>query len=417
MNTRTHRLLLLGASLAFAALATLVVFSTAGTGDYQPYAPVAGDNAGPALTALAHGHIAAVISHQPLMGLVSLVVRAPVVVLGSAVGTGTDLIYRLGALVCLLPLAVLGAALAAVRGPRGTQRTPVIAVAVLAIAGPATVSAVTIGHPEEVLAITFATAAVIMALIDQPIAAAVALGLAVGTKPWALLAVAPVAAALPGARLRTLGLAGLVALPCVALLPLANPGAFARAGGGVSHMHWSDPLSLWWPFGSPRHVVADASSLDSHRLPFGLDRSHASLLALGAALAGAGWLAWRSARRDRQLDPLALLALLGLVRCAVDPVPLEYNLVAVLFPLAAWEALERGRLPVLSAATALAGVLLYGDRLHAAPATVNVLTCGGVIALAIVLGRHAFHRRIRSFTLTTPHHTRPMPPLASGAPA
>jgi hypothetical protein len=417
VNTRTHRLLLLGASLAFAALATLVVLSTTGTGDYQPHAPVAGDNAGPALTALAHGHLGAVISHQPLMGLVSLVARAPVVVLASAAGTGSDLGYRLGALVCLLPLAVLGAALTTVRGPRGAQRTQVIVAVLLAIAGPATVSAVSIGHPEEVLAITLATAAVIMALIDQPIAAAVALGLAIGTKPWAILAGAPVAAALPGARIRTLGLAGLVALPFVALLPLADPGAFARAGGGIGHMQWSDPLSLWWPLGSPRHLVADTANLNSHRLPFGLDRSHASLIALCAALAGAAFLAWRGARRGRQLDPLALLALLGLVRCAVDPVPLEYNLVAVLFPLAAWEALERGRLPVLSAATALAGVLLYGGRLHAAAAIINVLTCAGVIALAIVLGRHAFHRRMRSFTFSTPHRTRPMPPLASGAPA
>jgi hypothetical protein len=412
VNTRTHRLLLLAVSVAFAALAALAVFSTTGSGDYQPHAPVAGDNAAPALGALAHGHLGAFVSHQPLMGLVSLVLRLPVLIGASATGAADGIGYQLGALACVLPLAVLSAALVTVPGLRWAERLPLIAATVLALVGPATVAAITVGHPEEVLAITLATGAVITALADRPTPTAILLGLAVGTKPWALLAVAPVAVALPEARIRTLALAGLVALPCVALLPLADPGAFTRAGTGVGHMYQTDPLSLWWPLGGTLRGVS------SHRLPLGLDRSVASLLALAAGLLTVAWFARRSLQRGRQLDPLALLALLGLIRCAVDPVPLEYNLVATLIPLAAWEALELGRLPVLAAAATLAGALLYGARLHVSPALTSALTVAGVLALAAYLARDAFHRRIRSLaTGGAAEHTRPMPSLASGAPA
>ncbi len=411
MNTRTHRLLLLAVSLTFAALAALVVFSTTGSGDYQLHAPVAGDNAAPALGALAHGHLAAFLAHQPLMGLVSLALRGPVLVGASAAGAGSELSYELGALACLLPLAGLGGALVTIPGLRGPDRVPAIAGVVLALAGPATVAAVTIGHPEEVLAITLATGAVVTALADRPLLTAILLGLAVGTKPWALLAAAPVAAALPASRLRVLGFAGLVALPCVALLPLGDPSAFARAGTAVGHMHQTDPLSLWWPVSGPLHGVG------SHRLPLGLDRSVASGLALTVALLATAWCARRSIRRGRQLDPLALLALLGLIRCAVDPVPLEYNLVAVLIPLAAWEALELGRLPLLAALATLAGVLLYGGRVDASPTLTNALVVAGVLALGVCLARDAFHRRIRSLRTAAHDHTRPMPSLASGVTA
>ncbi len=45
---------------------------------------VNGDNAGPALNALAHGHLAAMVRSQPLMGLTSILLRAPMVALADA---------------------------------------------------------------------------------------------------------------------------------------------------------------------------------------------------------------------------------------------------------------------------------------------------------------------------------------------
>jgi hypothetical protein len=416
VTPRTHRLLLLASSLAFGGVAALVVLSTHGSGDYAPGAPVAGDNAAPFLLAVAHGHLAVAAAHQPLMGLVSLVLRAPVVIIASRSVASGLLSYRLGALACLLPLALLCAALTSVPTARGGDRAALIFAALLVLAGPATIDAVTLGHPEEVLTITLVTAAVLAGLADRPLAAGVLLGLAVGTKPWALLAAAPVAVAVSERRLRTLTVAGLVAGPCLAILPLANRTAFGHAGSGVGAFHLVNPSSLWWPLGSalggpPGVPVSD------HRLPLGFDRSVAAMLALAIALAAVALLAARARRRGRQLDPLALLALLGLIRCVVDPLPLEYNLVATLVPLAAWEVVERGRFPIVTAAVAVAGALLFGARLHASPATTSALTIAFVLALGAYLGRDAFHRRIRSLAAGAVENTRSVPPLASGVPA
>ncbi len=412
MSPRTHRRLLLAVSLAFSGLVALVVFTTTGSGDYGVGLPVAGDNAGPALSALAHGHLGAVLTHQPFMGLVSLVLRAPLVAAVIRFGGGNELAYRLGACACLFPLAILSARLVTRRGPTRGERVPTIIAALLVLAGPATAGAVAVGHPEEVLAITLATAAVIAALADRSLAAAILLGLAIGSKPWAVLAAAPVVAALAAHRIRALTIAGCVAAPVMAVLPLLDPSAFARAGGAVGHMHVSGPASLWWPLGGALHT-----GVTDHRLPLGLDRSAASLIALSAALVAVALLAWRSTRHDRRLDPLALLALLGLVRCAVDPLPLEYNLVAALVPLAVWEALELGRLPVLAAASTLAATLLFGGRLHVAPGVTSALTIVFVLALATYLARAALHRRIRSAASGSLDNTRRMPTVASGVPA
>ncbi len=142
-----------------------------------------------------------------------------------------------------------------------------------------------------------------------------------------------------------------------------------------------------------------------------------SFIALVVALAVVAALARRGVRRGRQLDPLALLALLGLIRCVVDPVPLEYNLVATLVPLAAWEVLELGRMPVVCAVSTVIVSLLFGARLHAAPTTVNALTIAFGLALGAYLASHAFHRRIRSLASAAADRSRPMPSLASGVPA
>ncbi len=81
-----------------------------------------------------------------------------------------------------------------------------------------------------------------------------------------------------------------------------------------------------------RHAVA-------HILPLGLTRSQAAATALVVA-ATAIWIYARRGRGGRlpKVDPLALLALCGLLRCVTDPTPLAYNFVAVVIPLALWEA-------------------------------------------------------------------------------
>src|SRR5438067_2043871 len=79
------------------------------SGDYAIHSPVAGDNAGPAIDALIHGHLGSFIGHQPLMGLTSIVLRAPFAAAVTALGGTERLAYSLGAMACLLPLMLLAA--------------------------------------------------------------------------------------------------------------------------------------------------------------------------------------------------------------------------------------------------------------------------------------------------------------------
>ena len=103
-------------------------------------------------------------------------------------------------------------------------------------------------------------------------------------------------------------------------------------------------------------------------------------------------------RTEDLVDAQEVAALLGLARCAVDPLPLEYNLVAVLVPLAAWESLTLRRLPVLSAASTLAALGLLGGRLQTGPATVSALSIAFVLVLAAYLARQAFDAPPASLT-------------------
>ena len=174
-------------------------------------------------------------------------------------------------------------------------------------------------------------------------------------------------------------------------------GDFARlADSVVGGLNFTDPFSLWWLLGS--RITA---AVTAHRLPLGLTRSVASAL---ACMAGLGVLAAYAAKRRSQrraYDALALLALMGLLRCIADPDPLEYNFVALLIPLAAWEAVTLERLPIMSAlATAAVAVLgtgsvamMAGTAWSLGPAAVSALSLGWTLALASYLGYRAVSTR------------------------
>src|SRR5947209_1457831 len=82
------------AAFGTCALALGATLSVGGTGDYAVRGAVSGDNAGPALAALAHGDLAGFSQRQPLMGLTSLLLRLPFAAAGSALGAGQLTIYR-----------------------------------------------------------------------------------------------------------------------------------------------------------------------------------------------------------------------------------------------------------------------------------------------------------------------------------
>jgi hypothetical protein len=389
-------------ALVGAAAAAQLTLSAAASGDYQVGRPVAGDNAGPAIDALIHGHISTFVSHQPLMGLSSLLLRAPFAEAARLFGGSSQLAYELGALACLLPLVALATWIAGRSGISSRQRLAGAIAALIVLVGPATVQAVHIGHPEEVLAATLATAAVLAAMRGRTSLTWLLLGLAVGTKQWALLAAPCVWLALPDRRIGTVAKAGALALALSATLPLIDPGAFAQADSAVGGIGFTDPFSLWWPVGPALTIPAHAAfAPTAHLLPFGITRSVAAAFGLTAAF-GAMWLYWsRSGDRARRLDPLALLAFCGLVRCLTDPDPLQYNFVALLIPLAAWEAVELDRLPIVTAlamgALALlnrgAEALHAGDGVHLTPTVLSVLSIAWGLLLACYLARRVVRPR------------------------
>jgi len=386
---------------AATALASVLAALPVSTGDYSVFAPVGVDNAAPAVADLAHFRLAALAAHQPLMGLTSLLVRAPAQALADGLGAGSLTAYRLGAIACLIPACLLASWLV-VRSRAGTRRlVGAGAAAIVILAGPATRDALAVGHPEEVLAAALATAAVLAAAQSRHTPAAILLGAAIGTKQWALVAAPCVYVALGDRRVSTIVKAGAVGIVLTAALPLADLTAF-HAASGVGGTHYTDAFSAWWPI-SPRYPGTVGSRSEAHQLVFGLTRSAAGALfiVLVAAVAACR-VRLAGAMRAVRVDPLALLALAALVRCVGDPAALKYYFVALTIPLATWESAALDRLPIVSALNWISIALLFSPSVFAGlgPGADNALVLGWAAALGVYLFKRA---------LGAPHPVAPSP--------
>jgi Glycosyltransferase family 87 len=350
------------------------------SGDYLSSGSVAGDNPGPAIDALIHGHLSGFVSQQPLMGLTSILLRLPFAALAALVGGGNLLAYRLGALACLLPAVILVGWMARRREVSGELRLAAAAAVLVVLAAPATAQAIQAGHPEEVLAALLVTSAVLAASHDRATWAATLLGLAVGTKQWALIGVVPVLVALSGKRLRAVATAAVLVAATSLPAPLADPAAFRSAARAVGHTHLTNALSVWWPASS-----ALSSGFRSVReLPLRLTRSGVSLLLLGVALAGSVAACVRRGRQ-RLVDALALLALLALVRAGGDSLPLEYYYVPFLLALGVWEAYTLRRLPVVTLIATGLLAATFGIALRLSADVLNALSLSWTLALGAYL--------------------------------
>jgi hypothetical protein len=363
-----------------------VAWSASLTGDYTIHGQVGGDNPAPAINALLHGQIGRFATAQPLMGLTSILLRIPFAAAATAVGGGNLLAYRLGAIACLMPGGLLVASLAYSVRPSLRELAPLALLALLAtivLAGPMTLAAVNAGHPEEVLASVLAAAAVLAATRERNCAAAILLGLAVGTKQWALIAAFPVAASLQRNRVRFALTAGAVALMMLAPAPLLNPGAFATASRSVGSTHFANAFSIWWPFGTD---LGKGGLASVRILPLGLSRSDASLLLLTAVIVASA-----AARACRRIDGLALLALLALIRCAADPLPIEYYYVPLIVALAGWETVSLRRMPVAALLSTFAVVETFRIGPHQQTWVLCCMSLSWMSVLAGYLIRHAFY--------------------------
>jgi uncharacterized membrane protein len=276
------------------------------------------------------------------MGPVSLLLRAPAVALTRVADDGMFAEYRAGAFVCVLAAGAFAVVLARRMLARGATLAVAAVVVLIVVAGPVTYDALFYGHPEEPLGAALCVAAVLAARDARPVLAGVLLGLAVATKQWAIIAAAPAFLAAPAdgrARLTA------VAVAVAALLTL--PPVLANVSG---------------------------------------------YLEMQKMAAGAGGHLYLLRARGRPgLDPLALLALVFLLRCLLDPLSTIYYHAPFLLALLAWEAERRGRVPLL---TLLASASLWcvwrSVALLDLPALTNAVYLAWALPMAALLTAHAF---------------------------
>jgi 4-amino-4-deoxy-L-arabinose transferase-like glycosyltransferase len=322
------------AILPAGAAAGLVAMTTQLGTDYP-------SDAEPAISSLARGDIHGFVSAPVQMGPLSVLLRAPVAAL---VGPDSIWAYRLGALVCLLALVALAALIA----PRVSAGTGLLA-ALLLILRPGTVDALHLGHPEEPLGAALCVTALLLAR-DHPIGSGIVLGAALATKQWALIAIAPVLiAAAPAQRVRlaavAAGVAALVIVPVAAADPHAFISALDHPAFGLSAMRTGN----LWGFTAITETVplGHSESAVVYLVPVWLQHVAHPLVAALTLGVGAAAL-----RRRRNVDPLALFALLMLVRCALDPWNHAYYHAPFIVALIVWEVVEARRTPWLGALSA-----------------------------------------------------------------
>ncbi len=312
----------------------------------------------PSVDLLLAGHVGAFLAAAPLYGP-SVLLRAPFLFAADALGASWVQVFLAGALACMLaPLALalaLDGRLRTLARPRAT-RTAVVLVCLL---GPWLLRATPMGHPEETLAGALCALAVLIALRGHSGWAGLVLGAAIACKPWALLAVGPVLLAAPERRVRLLLVAGATTFAGLAPFYLGVGAEHARGAvqGLRTAPRYFHPEQLFWPLRTK--VFAPGSSVPGYHGPEVVSRlAHPAIVALALPLSGL--FAWRLHRGAVQRrDALALLALLLLLRCLLDPWNSVYYLVPAVLALVAWEALAREGLPTGAIALVALGHLTF----------------------------------------------------------
>ncbi len=129
--------------------------------------------------------------------------------------------------------------------------------------------------------------------------------------------------------------------------------------------------------------------VSAHVIPLGLTRSQALTGSLAVAML-AGALSARSLlSRLKAEDCLALLAFLCLLRCALDPVPLDYNLVSVLVPLTLWELRGYDRAPLFAVLCTAAVAVVFGGTLRTSAPAINALVIATYLGIGDFSGSRA----------------------------
>ena len=340
------------------------------------------------------GDLHGFLAQAPVYGG-SLVLRAPFAAAAAALGGGELAVYRAVSIPCLFALAALGLVLVRRMGTRGRTNGARALVLGLCVANPVTLRALEIGHPEELLCAALAIGAVLAAADRRALLAAVLLGLAIASKSWAVLAIGPVLLALPERRVLALGVAGAVALAVIAPLWLTgSPATFVKATSTTGEIF--APWHVFWFLGETGHVVIGGDGLpkpDGYRVPpQWLSPLTHPLIAFLVVPLSLAWARVHRAARPAGEQLLALLALLFLLRCALDPWNVVYYELPFILALLAWEGLCRPERPPVGAllATVLTWVTFESVPAWLSPDMQTLFFAAWALPFAAWMARTAF---------------------------
>ena len=355
----------------------------------------------PAFERLVQGDFAGFLARSPIAYGGSMLVRAPLGVLAGALGMDEPQLFRLTALPCLLALAALAVHLTRRARDRFPDDRWWLLVLGLGGASPLAWKAIGFGHPEELLVTALIVGAVLAALGDRAVPAGLMLGAAVACKQWAVVGALPVLFAASRQHVRLLvaaaGAGGALLLPFV----LRDPATFATVQQGVSSSAiYFRPRQLWWPFGAPPPAGEGFPPGSAVTPDWLIPVAKPLIVALTLPLSLL-WLRTRTARADA----LGLLALLLLLRCALDPWNIIYYHLPLVIALLAWEVVSGRRIPILTLLTTMAVWVSF--ETYSAP--FGLLPWMGYLAWAVPLAVH-LARRLYRRPATAPR-------LVVGAPA
>ena len=305
------------------------------------------NEADPAFNALLGGDVGGFVEHCPAY-CGSLILRAPVVLAAAPGGSTASERYLMAALPGIIATIIF----ALMVWRRATPGAGWLVILLVAF-NPIIFNAYRAGHPEELIVAVLCIGAILAAGSERPKLAGALLGLAVGGKLWAIVAVVPVLLTMRGGRAQAGAIAG--GLACVLLvIPIAlQMLAGAESGGTVvaanSTGGFARPGQVWWFFGAPDPTFP----VDGWRKPpqWVSQWSHSLVVAGAVLLALVAWSRGRTFNTERGL---LLLAAVLLVRCMLDAWNFPYYEAPFLLALLAWEVRARPGLPWRSLFTTIA---------------------------------------------------------------
>ena len=349
------RLLGVGAVLSVSALVSYLSWSA--TYDYS-------EDAGPPIDALVHGRWGDFLHARAVMGPLSLIIRAPFAAMAQITGGGDfrqlyEGAYKWGIFPCVLAAGLLGLYLARVLAERGKPLREQALVVALCMISPPALKALQYGHPEEILGAALGVGAVVAGLRGHTGWAILLAACTVANKQWGIFVLLPVALTLPSRDIKRGALwVAIVGVVTFVPLALADFNTIRSLYENMTDLRdtFVLPADVWYPFlpGSPdlqahQHVMPDWLGLIGRPLLIAVCLTVPLLYA-------------RRVREDPVDRALALLALVLLLRCVLDPLNNVYYHTPFLMALVAAGAFSRTLIPALLATVLIWLTSKFGDN-------------------------------------------------------